>query len=132
RPVVKNIREAAVPVANRQRIIGHEPLGEDLLVSLPGSLRLGEVLGEIRADEFFPRGTCHVDGSLVDVGDLSLGTDRDQGVEACFEQAPGISRSRSLLRHIPNGRAGGKAVWAFDRTETDFGREFSSILAEAP
>src|SRR6185437_8118846 len=36
-------------------------------------------------------------------GDLALGADRDQGVEAGLEQAPGVLRVLLLGGHVPGG-----------------------------
>ncbi len=50
RGVVEHVGEPPVPVADGERVVGDEPLGEHLLVALARLLRLGEVVGEVGAD----------------------------------------------------------------------------------
>src|SRR5581483_3788496 len=49
--VVQHVGQAAILVPDRQGVVGDKPLGEHLLVALPGLLRLGEVVGEVGADQ---------------------------------------------------------------------------------
>ena len=98
RCIVKNVGEAPILVANGQRVVGDESLGEDLLVSLPSLAWLGEVVGEIRPDQLLPRNPGYLVGTLVDIGDLAFGADGYQRVEAGLDQAAGIHRGlQSLL-----------------------------------
>ena len=71
-------------------VVGDEAPGEDLLVALARLLGLGEVVGEVGADQLLPSHASDLDGALVDVGDLAFGADGDEWVEARLEQAAGV------------------------------------------
>ena len=88
---------------DRERVISDKALGEDLLVALAGLVRLGKIVREVRADEFFPRNPCNLDGSLIDVGDLAVGADGDQRVEARLNQAAGVLGGLPLGGDITGG-----------------------------
>ncbi len=84
-------------MTNRQGIICDETLGERLLVALASLFRLGEIVGEVRANQLFTRRPGDLHSGLVHVGDLAFRADGDQRVHARFDQAPRILR-RLLLR----------------------------------
>src|SRR5207244_13000924 len=60
-------------------------------------LRRCEVVREVRADPSVARSASDLDGRLVDIGDLTLGADRDQGVQARLDEAAGVLRGRPQL-----------------------------------
>ena len=90
RGVVQNLGQGPVPVAHRQRVVHRHPLGEHQLVDRVGLLGFGEVVGEGGPDELLAGDAGDLDRGLVDVGDLSAGADRHQGVHARLDQAPGV------------------------------------------
>ena len=90
--VVEDLGQLARLVSDRQRIVGDGALGERFLVTLTGLGGLGEVVAEVRPDERLSRSPRDLDRSLVDVGDLALGADRDQRIQAGLDEAARILR----------------------------------------
>src|SRR6185369_7039846 len=98
--VVENAGEPAVTVADGQRIVGDESLGEDLHVTLAGLVRLGEVVGEVGADQLLPLHAGDLHGRLVDVGDLPFRGDGDQRVQGGLDQGTGVLGRLFLGRDV--------------------------------
>ena len=90
RGVVEDVGELAVAMADGQGVVGDGAFGEDPLVALAGLVGLGEVVGEVGSDEGVALCPGDLDGGVVDVGDLALGADRDERIEAGFDEAPGV------------------------------------------
>src|SRR5208337_1041728 len=86
-------------------IVADQPLAEHPPVALMGLLGLGEVFGEVLADKLGAGVAGDGLGGLVHVGDLAVGADGDQGVEAGLEQAAVVSAGppQRLLRALPRG-----------------------------
>ena len=80
---------------DRQRVVHDLPFGQCLLVARPGLRRLGEILGEVTADEPLAGDAGHLFRGPVHVRDPTLGADRDQRIEARLEQAAGVERRRA-------------------------------------
>ncbi len=80
-------------MAQRQGIIADKTLRQHLLIAFPGLIGFGEVVGKIAADEAIPGNAGRLLGRPVDVGDLARRADGDQGIQADFDQAAGVSRN---------------------------------------
>src|SRR5450631_4913414 len=93
RGVVQDLGERPVAVAQGQRVVHRDPLGEHPLVDLCGLSRHREVVGEGGPDELPAGDTGGPHRGLVGVGDLALGADRDQRVQARLDHGPcGLER----------------------------------------
>ena len=103
--VVEHVGDPPGRVANRQLIVGDGPLGENLAISRARLLGLGEVIREIAADQTVARNTGDGLRRLVDIGDLAVGADRDQRIEARLDQAARVEQSgtQSRLRRLLGG-----------------------------
>ena len=86
-----------------QRVVGDETFREHPLVTFAGLLRLGEIVGEVRADQLFATRTGDFDGGFVHVGDFSLRADRDERVHARFDQAARVLRGLLLRGDVARG-----------------------------
>lgn len=75
--VVQDVGKPPVDVANRQRIICNEALGEGWLVALASHFRFSKIIGKIGSGEFIARGPGHLGSGLVDVGDFTFRADGD-------------------------------------------------------
>ena len=84
-------------MTDRERIVGHRPLGEDLPVALAGRLGFGEVVGEIGADQRIAGSARGPRGGLVQVGDLAFWTNGDQRIQARLDQAPRVLSGHAYL-----------------------------------
>ncbi|OPY64938.1 MAG: hypothetical protein A4E57_03358 [Syntrophorhabdaceae bacterium PtaU1.Bin034] len=104
RGIIKDIGEPPVPVPDRKGIVGHEPFLEDLEVSFPRFLGFGKVVGEIGPYKAFTANPGYLDGRLVHVRDLAVGTYGDEGVKARFDEAAGVLGSFQFCCHdFPHG-----------------------------
>ena len=92
--VVEHVGDPARGMTDGQRVVGHKALGKDPLVAFAGLIRVGEVAGEIGANQISTRQAGGLFGGNVDVGDLALGADRQQRVKAGFEQASCVQPGR--------------------------------------
>src|SRR5581483_1252637 len=97
RRIVENVRQGAVLVAHSQRIVGNETVSEHLLIAFARFFRLGKVVGEVRTDQLFARYAGDFDRTLVDVGDLAFGADRNEGIERGLNQAARVAGGRTQL-----------------------------------
>ena len=92
-------------MADGQRIIPDETVGQDFLITGLGLPGFGEEVGKVAADELFARHTGHEFGCVVDIGDFARRTDGDQRIQTRFEQAPRIKRRPAqfggALGHAP-------------------------------
>src|SRR5690348_5022481 len=86
-----------------QRVVGDEAFLEYLAVSCAGLLRFGEVIGEVGSDQLLPRHPGHPHGGLVNVGDLPVRADGDQGVEARLDKTAGVLGSLLLGGDVAGG-----------------------------
>ena len=68
-----------------------------------------------------------VDGGLVDVGDLALGADGDERIQARFDQASDVLRRPLLRRHVANRGGDQKFVRGLERSQADLDRELRPI-----
>src|ERR1700750_2096201 len=84
--VVQNVHECARRAAQRQRIVGDKPGRENLLIAFACSFIVGEVVGEIGADERMPWKLGGQFRRFVNVGYLALRADGDERVKARFKQ----------------------------------------------
>ena len=82
---------------DREGIVGYTPLFKYLPVNLSRLLRLRKIIRKVGINERFPRNARDPDSRLVDVGDLSFGTDGDQRVQAGLDEAPGVLRRLAQL-----------------------------------
>jgi hypothetical protein len=103
RGVVEHIGQAPVAMADRQGIVGDEPLREHLLISFARLRRLGEVVGKVGADQLVSIHTGYLDRGFVDVRNLSFRTDGDERVQRGFDQAAGIIRGLLLGCNVARG-----------------------------
>jgi len=91
-------------------VIAHHALGENLLMpARPAPLR--EVVGEVAANNRRapPR---HQFGGPIHVGDLARRADRDQWVQAGFDQAAGIAGGgRQLGVRSATRRSSSALIW---------------------
>src|SRR5690348_8774859 len=62
--VVEDVRHPAVAVPDRQRIVGHKTLCENLLVALTSLVRLGEVVGEVGPNKLLSWNPGYLDRRL--------------------------------------------------------------------
>jgi hypothetical protein len=99
--------QAAVPVVEGGRVVGHDRLGavlrpdgelvvahlvlgEHALDGLVGPARIGEEVLARGADQFLPGAAGQRDHLLVDVADDALGVGRHEGVDIRFDQRAGV------------------------------------------
>jgi len=104
-------------VADGQGIVGDGPHGKHLLISFAGPPGHSEIVGEVRADELVPRDSGGLDGGIIDVSDLSRSANRNQWVQAGFDEAPGVLGSSAGLLigtlafgNVPSDRRGADHV----------------------
>src|SRR5581483_6379055 len=104
-------------------------------------LGLGEIDGEIAADQVASRLSGDQLSRMIDIGYLAIGADRHQRIEARLDQASGILRGRAkLLLRLPLLRDVTADDQVADRIARrviaarydDAGREARAILAHAP
>ena len=85
--VVDHRGEAALSMTDFQLVVLDLAFAEDLLVPRPSFLRLGEVIREVRADKLLLGESGHALSGAVDVRDLAVRRDGDQGIQAGLNQA---------------------------------------------
>ena len=82
-------------MAEGEWVVAHEAFVKDLAIAAAGFLGVGEVAGEIAADELLAGNAGDLYGGLINVGDFAIGADGDEGSrlasmrlraywEACF------------------------------------------------
>jgi len=77
-------------VAEGEWVVAHEAFVKDLAIAAAGFLGVGEVAGEIAADELLAGNAGDLYGGLINVGDFAIGADGDEGVEAGLDEAAGV------------------------------------------
>ena len=77
-------------IADSQRNVDPKALGIDLPAEIAGLLGLGEVIGEVRADQFPGGPPSDQFAGSINVGDPAIGVDRDQRIENCLDQMASI------------------------------------------
>ena len=77
-------------MAQGEGVIPHRAPLESVLIALPGPLRFGEEIGEVPTLQRPSRQPGGLDRRLIDILDRSAGADRDQGIDAGFNQAAGV------------------------------------------
>ncbi len=80
----------SVPTLQLQRVVPHEALREDLLITSPRLFRFGKVIREIAPDELLPGNTGYLLGCMVDIHYFPVDADRDQWIQARLDQAAGV------------------------------------------
>ena len=89
--VVPHGGDATVAVAELERIIGDRPVPEDRLVPRSRPPGIGEVVGELGADELVAGEAGRPHGRVVHIKDGTIGTDRHEWVEARLDQTPVVT-----------------------------------------
>ena len=79
--IVQYAYDAAADMADGERIVAHKAIGENFLIAFARLNWIGEVIGEIRADQLFARYAGRLLGSFIHVGDLAFCIDGDERVE---------------------------------------------------
>ncbi len=120
-----------VGMTNRQRIVRDKALGERLLVSFTRLFRFGEIVPKIRPNEPLARRASDLDGGFVNVSDFAFGADSDQGVQAGFNQTPGILRGLFLSGDIADRAHGQHAFLGFQGAQADLDLELGAVFALA-
>ena len=88
--VVEHRHQRAGDMAQGEGVIPHRAPLESVLIALPGPLRFGEKIGEVSSLQRPSRQPGGLDRRLIDILDRAAGADRDQGIDAGFNQAAGV------------------------------------------
>ena len=69
-------------MADRERIISHDALREDLLIHSISLFRFRKIAGEITADQALAGNTGYLLGGPIYIGDQTVRTDDETGAES--------------------------------------------------
>ena len=95
--VAEHFRHRAGHMANGERIVDQEALGEYPPIAGARLLRLGEVDRKIGSYQVLAPSPRDQLGPVVDIGYLAVRADGHQRIETCLDQTPGILRGRAQL-----------------------------------
>ena len=98
--IVEHVHDPARRVADGERIVAHEAVGEHLPIASAGLVRFGEIVAKVGADELFARDAGRLHRGRVHVGDLAVGADGDERVGRRLDQRAGVLRCLLLFRDV--------------------------------
>src|SRR5512140_286874 len=101
RGVVEDVRRAAGGMTDGQRVVPDRLLGQHFPIPVASALGLGEVVREVAADEVPAVRSGARLRRGIDVGDLPVGADRHERIQAGLDEAPGVERPGAKLRLRP-------------------------------
>ena len=72
-------------MSNGEGVISDETVSEDLSVACFCFFRLSEIVAEVAFNQLFAGKASHPLGGFVDIRNLSVSIDGDEGIETCFD-----------------------------------------------